>query len=136
MRPSFRRAISMGLSDESRLEPEDDRGDDDHRAIVGGALFVAGGQSAPLLEPIDTTLDHIPTGVDRLVEGERTARPSRPPGTLIPSLGDCVRDLALAQQATTTRVAVALVSDDALWTCPWSSTPSRPWDTNAGKHRL
>ncbi len=61
------------MSDESGLEPDDTGGDANHRAIVGGALFVARGRSALLLEPIDTALDHIPTRVDRCVEGERTA---------------------------------------------------------------
>jgi hypothetical protein len=34
--------------------------------------------------------DHVATDVDRLVEGERMAEQRRPPGTLIPSLGDRV----------------------------------------------
>lgn len=124
------------LSDASGFEPDDNGGKNHHRPVVDCALFIARGESTPLLEPIDTALDHIPAGVDRLVEGERTTRPSRPLGALIAALRDRVRDLPLAQQATTARVAVPFVSDEPRWAGPRSSAPSRPRDTNASQHQL
>src|SRR5216683_1584278 len=66
------------LSDESRIEPDDDGRDDHQRAVVGRALLIACGESAPLLEPIDAALDDVATGIDRLVKGERATWPGRP----------------------------------------------------------
>lgn len=89
-----------------------------------------------MFEPIDTALDHVATGVDGPVEGERTTWPRRPLGALIASLRDRVRDLPLAQQATTAWVAVALVGNESRWARPRASAPARLWDTNARQHRL
>jgi hypothetical protein len=46
----------QGLSDESRVEPEDDGGEHDHPAVIEHAFLVMRCQSTPLFEPIDSTL--------------------------------------------------------------------------------
>ena len=74
---------SRGQSDESRFEGDDDEGKDHLRPVVTCALRVARGESPPLLAPIDAAHDHIPTGVERQVAGERATRPNRPPSALI-----------------------------------------------------
>ncbi|OLT06554.1 hypothetical protein BJF90_15825 [Pseudonocardia sp. CNS-004] len=39
---------------------------------MGGAFRGTGGQAAELREPVETALDHVPTGIDDLVEGGRS----------------------------------------------------------------
>ena len=46
-----------GLSDASHLEPDGNGGDDHHGPVVDRPLLVAGGQSAPLFEPVDAPFD-------------------------------------------------------------------------------
>ncbi len=123
------------LSDESGVEPENDGGDDDHRSVVDHALLVARGEPAPLLEAVDAALHDVATRVGRLVEGQRATRSGRATRPLIAALRNRVRDLPHAEQPTTARVAVALVSDDPIWAGPRSSTPSESWDANAIQHR-
>lgn len=120
----------------SRFKPDDNGGNDDHRPVVDRTLLVARGESTPLLEPIDTALDYIATRVDRLVEGERTTRPSRPPSALIPALGDHVRDLPRAQKTTTARVAVPFVGDEPIRTGPGPSTSTVSRDMDPLQYRF
>src|SRR3954453_20406137 len=49
-------------------EPEDDGGDDQGGAEVGGSFGVAGGQRAELLEPGEAAFDDVASGVEVLVE--------------------------------------------------------------------
>jgi hypothetical protein len=67
----------VALSDVSGLQPKDDRGLDDHRPLVDGALLVAGGQASPLLELVDAALDHVAPPVGGLVEGQQAAGSGR-----------------------------------------------------------
>lgn len=53
-----------GQSDEARVEPENNGGDEDRRPVVDRALLVTRGDATPRLEPIDAALDHIPMGID------------------------------------------------------------------------
>lgn len=118
----------------SRFEPEDDGGNDDHRPVVDRTLLVAGGQSTPLFEPVDTALDYIATGVDRPIENQWTTSPRRTARLLITSFRNRVRDLPLAQQATTARIAVPFVSDEPVRTSPRTPPPTRSWNANASQH--
>jgi hypothetical protein len=43
--------------DELRVEPEDDGGENKHRAIIDRALLIPGGDPTPLFEPIDAALN-------------------------------------------------------------------------------
>ena len=83
-------ASVLSPADKSLFEPEDDRGDDDHRAIIERPLLVARGQPTPLFEPIDAALDDIATRVDRGIEEERSPWPSRSSRALVASLGNSV----------------------------------------------
>ena len=56
------RCICQALYDESPFEPEDDRGEDEHGAIVDGALREARCQSTPLLEALEAPLDQVVAG--------------------------------------------------------------------------
>jgi hypothetical protein len=103
-----------GLSDTSRVEPEDDRGEDEHGAVVDGALLVARCQSTPLLEAIEAPLEDVAPGISRLVEGERTTRSDRVTRPLIAPLRNGVRDLAPSEQLATAWVAIAFVGDEAI----------------------
>jgi hypothetical protein len=126
--------LARGLSDESRVEPDDDGSDHDHRPIVGGALFVAGSQAPPLLEAVDAALDHVAACVGRLVEGERATWPFVASHPLIAALGNGVRDVPLAQEPPTARVAVAFVSDDAIRPSARPSPPTGAGHADALKH--
>jgi hypothetical protein len=101
-----------------------------HRAIT--VQF----QSAPLFEAIDTALNHIATGTDCAVEGQRTTWSDRPMCPLILSFGNRVCDLARSEQAPAARVAIAFVSDESLGPGSRPSASTRARDTNADEHRL
>ena len=64
------------------------------------------------------------------VEVQREPWPGGAPCPLITAFRDRARDLSCAQQPTTARVAVALISDDAIW--PGARTPAsaRSQDAN------
>jgi len=125
-----------GRSDGSGLQPEDDRGKDQHRPVIECAFLIAGGEATPLFEAIDAALDHVAPCVDGLIKDQWTTRPRSPLRLLVASLGNRVRDLPLAQQSATARVAIAFVGDDAVWARPWPSTSSRAWDMDAAQHRF
>lgn len=110
----------MSPADGSRLQPQDDRGEHHHRPVIDGAFLVAGSQPTPLFEPIDAALDDIATRIDRGIEEERSPWPSRSLRALVASLGNSVGNVSAAEQLTTSPIAVALVSDEAVWTRPWS----------------
>src|SRR5262245_12272853 len=121
------------MSDASAFEPDDDGGEDDQCAVIECAFFEARGQPTPLFEPTDAALHDVAPRVDRWVKVEGTSWSSRSLGTLVASLGNGARDLALSQQAAPARVAVAvaLVSDEVVWTRPWSPASAGAWDPDA-----
>jgi hypothetical protein len=57
------------VSPGSCSEPEDDAGQDDPAAIVDCLLVVAGGDPAPLLEPVEAALDDVAALVGGRVKG-------------------------------------------------------------------
>src|SRR5215204_3353682 len=64
------RIVAMGITRRGpTLEPEQDRGQREHPQVVGGPLLVAGGDPAPLLEPVDQPLDHVALPVGLPIEG-------------------------------------------------------------------
>lgn len=91
------------------------------------ALFVAGGDAAELLEPVDEPLDALAGAVRRAVE-VRVA-PLVLPG------GDDGADAALAERPADVGVAVALVPGDALGAQPRPAA-SGPLDRALVKDRL
>jgi hypothetical protein len=85
------------ISEESRVEPEDDGGEHHHRPIVECAFLVARRQPTPLFEPVDTALHDVAPRIDRPVEDQRATRPSGAARLLIAPLWDGVGDVALAR---------------------------------------
>ena len=126
----------MGPSHELRVEPDDDGGEDHHRAVVDGAFLVAGGQPAPLFEAVDAAFHDVASGIGRSVEGQRTTRPRGAARALVGALGNGMWDLALMQEPPTAGIAVALVGNEPVWPRAGSSAPARPPDANAVEHRL
>lgn len=123
------------MSDESRLKPDDDGGDNDHRPIVDGALLVAGGESTPLFEPIDTAFDDVAPGRGRPVERQRASWPGRPLGALVTALRDRMRDLPRPQEPPTAEIAVAFVRNHSVGPGAGSSPSAGAWNPNAVEHR-
>src|SRR3954453_17835716 len=67
-------------------EPQDDGGDDQGGAKVGGSFGVAGGQGPELLEAGEAAFDDVASGVDVLVERRWPAAGGAfalPPGDLV-----------------------------------------------------
>jgi hypothetical protein len=124
-----------GLPDESRLEPHDNGGDDDHRPVVDRPLLVASREPAPLFEPVDAALHDVAPRIDRLLKCQRATTPCRAPRPLITPLWDGVRDLARSEQSPTARIAISFVGDEAIWTRPRPSPPTGSWNTDAAQHR-
>src|SRR5688572_29792397 len=95
-------------------EPEDDGGDDQDGAVVGGAFGVAGGQGAELLEPGEAALDDVAAGIDLPVEG-RWAAAGRALGLapvgLVGAFGAGEGDAAGAQRGPGGGVGVGPVGD-------------------------
>jgi hypothetical protein len=123
-----------GLFAESRVEPNDDGSDDDHCSVIRRSLLIAGRQPTPLLQAVDAALDHVATGVDRLVNDEWTTRSSRPLRALVAPLWNGVLDLPPAQQAPTAGIAIAFISDEVIWAGAWSPAPCGVWDPDAVQH--
>lgn len=123
------------MSDESRLEPENDGSNDDHCAVVDGAFLVAGRQPPPLFEPVDAALDHIPPRVNCLIEDQGATRSRRATRALIAALRDGVRDLPPLEQPAAARITVAFVGDDAIWSSTGTSASAWSWDTNTVQYR-
>jgi hypothetical protein len=126
--------VHEGLSDTSRVEPDDNGREDHHCAVVSGALLVASSQPTPLFEPIDAPFHDVATCVDRPVEGERAAGPHGTPRPLIRALGYDMWDLPLAQQVPTPGIAVALVGNDPVWAGARPPPPIGAWDPDAVEH--
>jgi hypothetical protein len=78
----------QALADESRAEPDNNRGEYNYRAVIERAFLVTSRQSTPVLEPIDAALDDVAAGVDRLVEDQRAPRSSGPVRALVAPLGN------------------------------------------------
>jgi len=64
---------------------EDDAGEDDLGAVVGGSFGEPGGQAAELFEPVEASLDDVAELVEAGVEG-RGRRPGSKAGGLPPAL--------------------------------------------------
>lgn len=126
---------TRGLSDASGFEPDDDGSEDDQRAIVGGALLVAGGEPTPLFKSIDAAFDDVATGIDRLVEGQRPTRPTGALRPLITTLRNGVWDVPPSEQLATARVTIPFVGDEPLRSRTRASTTTNPWHTNAVQDR-
>jgi hypothetical protein len=114
----------------SRVEPDDNRSDDHHRPVINRTLLVTRGQPAPLFEPVDTALHHVAPRVDDPVKDQRTARSRGPLRLLVTSLRNRVLDLTLPQHAAAAWIAVALISYEAVRTCPWSPASAGAWDAD------
>jgi hypothetical protein len=115
----------------SGVQPDDNGCQNQHGAIIERAFLVTRRQPTPLFEPIDAALHHVAPRVDERSEDQRATWVSGPLRSLVASLWDGVLDLPLPQQAPTAQIAVALVSDEAIWAGAWSSTSTDAWDTNA-----
>src|SRR3982751_2032964 len=86
------------------FQPESDHADRDHGEVVGGALFVAGGDAAELLEAVDQPPHKVAPPIRLAVEGGLA--------TLV-ALGRNERcDAATAHPAARRRAAVAFVTGD------------------------
>ena len=57
----------LGPVDEC-AHPEADSGDEDEAEIAVGGLVVSGGEAAPVLQPVEATLDPVPERVDVVVD--------------------------------------------------------------------
>jgi hypothetical protein len=94
------------------------------------------GYPAPLLESVYASFYYVAPRVGRDVE---TRRPSRTPHTthlLVAPLGDGVPDPASPQQPSTTRVTVALVGNEVLWTFAGTSGSTRKtWHPDGIEYR-
>src|SRR3954453_8177843 len=92
-------------------EPQDDGGDDQGGAEVGGSFGVAGGQGAELLEPSEAALNDVAPGVDGLIEPgwPATGGALGLAGDLIGALGTGEGDASVAQRAAGGGVGVGLV---------------------------
>src|SRR5215212_5492136 len=87
------------------LQPEQDHAGCDHAEVVGGALLVAGGDAAELLEAIDQALHPATPPIGGAVEGGLAA--------LVALAGDPRSDVPAPQMASDGRAAVALVAGRA-----------------------
>jgi hypothetical protein len=130
------RLLDEVVPDKSRLKPDDDGGQDDHRAIIERAFLIPGGYTAPLFKPVDAAFHHVAPRIDRLVKDEWTTRSRRASRALVASLWDRMVDLPLAQPAATPWIAVAFVSDEAVWAGTWSPASAGAWNPDALQDRF
>src|SRR5689334_9590301 len=120
--PSSRRGANLRPTELGRVckgfKPESDHADGDHGEIVDGALFVAGGDAAELLEAIDQPLDEVAPPIRLTVEARLAA---------LVALGRNDRcDPAAADPAARCRAAVAFVARHTARAQPRSTaTPAR-----------
>src|SRR3712207_8508217 len=96
---SWMRDLTRALL-QSRSEPEQDHADRDHGEVVGGALFVAGGDAAELLEAVDQALHPVAPPISGAAEAG--------PAALVALAGDHRPDVPPPQMAPGGRAAVAL----------------------------
>jgi hypothetical protein len=102
------------------LDPEHQRREREHREVLRGALLVARGDPAALLQPVDQPLDAIPLALHRTVE--RAVAPVA--GPLVPPVWDDGGDVSPREQETHRRVAVALVTDELRRAAAGAPAPS------------
>jgi hypothetical protein len=123
------------VSGESR-QPEHETGEDEHGAVVVGALLEAGGDAPPLFEAVEAPLDDIPTAVALAVEGERASRPVCATLALVRSLRDGVGNASLTEQGSAAGIAVALVGKQVGWALTGPSAPAGSEHADGVEHRL
>jgi hypothetical protein len=121
--PSCTRACVQSLENSS---PQDDRRDQPHGLVVGGALFVVRRQSAAWLAAIHEALDPVAE------TGERASE--RPRAPVVPLARDGDPAAMLARLAPNPPTAVALVPADAGRTTLGTAWPS-PLDGTALQER-
>jgi len=66
--------VDKGLSGGSAEPEQDDRGQDDARAVVAGGLVVAADDAAPLLEPVEAAFDDVAVPADASIVASETRR--------------------------------------------------------------
>jgi hypothetical protein len=100
------RGVPRGVYDGS-CQPQQ-QADDDHRsAVVDRPLVEAGGDAAPLPEPVHAPLNHVPLPVTDRVKGGWPPRPA----TLVDPGRDGVADAATTQQPPAGPIAVAAIGE-------------------------
>jgi hypothetical protein len=111
-------------ADHAVREPQDEADDDHAGAVVGGALVEAGGDPAPLLEPVDAPLDQVAPPVADRVKG------GWPAGTavLVDPGRDGLGDATPTQQTPAGAGAVAPIGQQMRWPFPRPAMPTRPRD--------
>ena len=92
-------------------QPDHQRGDDHHSPVVDRPLLIAGGDPAPLFEPVHAPLNYVASPVDVRIEAPLATRVPRALISLVAPLGNRVRDAKLSQHLPTARGRVALVGD-------------------------
>lgn len=98
------------------VEPNRQRGDDDHRPVIGRPLLEPNGDPTPLLEPVDAAFDDVAAAVGCLVERGCAVGTRGPACALIAALGDDVSDAPAPQEQAAAVIAVALGGEQAVGT--------------------
>ncbi|NYD51630.1 hypothetical protein BJY14_007736 [Actinomadura luteofluorescens] len=93
------------------VEPEDEAGDGDDGAVVGGEFVVAGGQAAEAFELVEAAFDDVAAAVAVPVEAAAAVSAAGAGGELVAAFGDGVRDAPPAQLVADDAGGVALVGD-------------------------
>ncbi len=104
--------------------PDEDRGETECGLVRDCELVRSHSQAAPLLEPVDASLDRVALLVRLRVEGQRPAARTASPQTvadLAGRLGDDSADTALAEVTTDPAGRVCAVREDGIKPCPGSS---------------
>src|SRR5690606_26425588 len=107
-------------------EPEDDRGEREFGAVVGGSFGVAGGQGTELLEPVEAPFHDVTTLVDLRVEhrwAPAAMALTEPVGGVVLLLRAGERDATAAQGPAGGGAGVGLVRQDPVRTLPGPAGP-------------